>query len=103
MVGNDGNQQCDEFLLLRLLKKLMRIINEREMVNRPAVSTDGTVKAERITPRLSTSSKRLPGVGLGKGKRLGSAAQSKGMNSGNKRDHQNTRVWYRTYEEESEA
>ncbi len=35
----------------------------------------------RTTPRLSTWSKRVPAVRLGNGKRLGSAAQSKGTNS----------------------
>ncbi len=35
----------------------------------------------RMTPLLSTSSKRVPDVRLGNGKRLGSAAQSKGTNS----------------------
>jgi hypothetical protein len=35
-----------------------------------------------MVPRLSTVSKRVPGVRAGNGKRLGLAAQSKGMNTG---------------------
>ncbi len=44
-------------------------------------------------------------MGSGKGKRLGSAAQSKGMNSGKKQaGHQNTTVYgTELHEEESEA
>ncbi len=44
-------------------------------------TSDSVKEDTRTTPRLSTWSKSVPDVRLGNGKRLGSAAQSKGMNS----------------------